>query len=128
MRQLLRHYLCLSCNKLKSIIVIKMKRILTLALILAVTNIPMSCDECGPYITSETTILELNVTNGTYDQNGFSDINSSDFSQAAINVFILESETKRITASLQENSFSFIAQAYACEAPLPVVNQKLISI
>lgn len=110
-----------------------MKRTLVLILILAITNIQISCIKddnygCGGGTnTTKATISELSSSVGTFTKSGFSDAISNEYDVAAIRITISSMNRSKISA-LHNNSFSFINSAYACSPAEPAPTQAIESI
>ncbi len=94
-----------------------MKRISALLLLLALTNIPISCVEddydCGDLTITDFEITELLSSVGTFDSTGFSNSTSNNFQEAAISISIAEIRDVQV-AQLKENRFSLVNYSYAC--------------
>jgi hypothetical protein len=107
-----------------------MKRFLIILSLLLFSNIPLSCIEenCGNFTPLEARIKELSSSVGTFYSDVFSDVNSTDFHQAAIQIRIINMEYSEITAAISKPKFSFINAAYACSPPDPEPTQTIDSI
>lgn len=106
-----------------------MKRKIVLILVLALTNIPISCIEenCSGFTRLEATITELSSSVGTLTSSGFSNSTSNDFNVAAIQITITDMNYSEIS-ELNKNRFSIVNSAYACSPPQPEPTQAIKSI
>lgn len=106
-----------------------MKRNLILTVVIAVTNIPISCieDDCGGFTPLEARISELTPFVGTYTSSGFSTANTTEYERAAINITISNMEYSEIS-HVFKRPFSLINSAYACSPPEPEPTQTINSI
>lgn len=107
-----------------------MKKISVLVFVLALTNIPISCNYgCGPFTPLETRITDLSASVGNLDvSSDFSTVKSTDYREAAIEVMIMNVDYSE-TSTIEENiNFSFLSKAYACSPPEPQPTQAITSI
>lgn len=106
-----------------------MKRNLVLIVVIAVTNIPISCieDDCGGFTPLEARISELTPFVGSYSSSGFSTANTTEYERAAINITINNMEYSEIS-HVFKRPFSLTNSAYACSPPDPEPTQTINSI
>lgn len=104
-----------------------MKKILFLFIVLALTNLPISCDNCGPFAPKESTIAELISFVGSYNQSGYLDSISTNHEFSAIKISISFMNSRELSEN-RKNDIAFITSALACDPPAPVPTQAIESI
>lgn len=108
-----------------------MKRLYTAVILITIMNLPVSCifDECGDERPTESKVVEMATTVGTYKLNTFSDTESNNFATAAIQIYIADVEYSPISAINESpNKFTFATQAFACSPPEPMPTQNITTL
>ena len=108
-----------------------MKRFLSLLALLIVIHIPYACmeDECSDFTPLEARIKKVESSIGSLESDSFIDVQSTDFSVAAISLEITEMDFKEISEIRRvKYSSVFTSKAFACSPPLPELAYEIIDI
>ncbi len=95
-----------------------MKKVVSLIVLLIVTNLPISCGlRCGSDVAEFSTITSMTSEIGQLTPNGYNDNQPTNFEEAAI-IILVDGVEYFDKVSIERPKYSIIGAAYAC-SPVP---------
>ena len=109
-----------------------MKSVIALLVLFVILHVPISCNEpcmdscCGETFTARfITITEISSSIGIYENNEYSEDQSTNPDSAAIRIFTTDAIVNKLSSYSDGKVGSLISQSLACSPPPPRPTQKI---